>query len=149
MAQCIHVDPETGKECRRQAMVLSGDHLCFDHSPTISDETKRESKRKGGRSSRKVKLIDVGEVGEIENVVDLKRFLNSLLQWLVEGKVTPTQARALVGVGNALRDCLALELFELIERLDQVEAQVDTLKGGKQWQLLDEPLPNDSDESSD
>jgi hypothetical protein len=149
MAKCKFIDPETGRQCGMQAQVLGdGAGWCVNHDPALA-EAKREWSARGGRTSRKVELIDVDEVEPIEDVVDLKRFLNSLLQWTIEGRVTPTQARSLVNVSNALKDTLALELFEMLQRLEEIEQQVDTMTGGKQWLLLDEQLPNDSGEDSD
>jgi hypothetical protein len=147
--QCQYIY-EDGHQCGMQAQVLGDSRgFCINHDPTRSEEEVREWKRKGGRTSRKVKLIDVEEIQPVEDVTDLKQLLNSVLFWLVEGRIDPSQARALVNVGNSLRDVLALELFELIERLNQVEAEVSTIKGGKQWLLLDEPLQSNSEENSD
>lgn len=127
MAQC--------KECNRHAMAFS--EYCFFHNPDVSDEEKQQARSKGGRSSRRVEALNIDDVKPVEDVVDLKQFLNSLLGWLIAGKVTPSQARALVSVGGALRDCLELELVEILSnRLALVEGgQPKMLSGGEQWRV--------------
>lgn len=115
--RCKHQD------CNRWAMVLSGDGLCFDHSSTVTDAERRAAKVKGGKASKKVHPLALPDIERIDTTGDLKTFTVSVIRALVNGTVTPNQARALFTGSITLKSILELELYE---RLAQRVATLET-----------------------
>jgi len=137
MMQCEYVNPETSEPCQMPALTTieapgATMALCYNHSddPDVVAKRKR-TRRKGGLSKRKV--VDAPELGALleelqqgkgNDVLAVKKLVLAAMTALLDGRLTPTQFRALVGVGGrALHDLLELQLYqELLGRVARLEA---------------------------
>lgn len=135
--QCEYVDTETGELCQWPALTVveapeASGSFCYNHSDDEGIVSKRKrSRRKGGLSRRKVvdapeldALLEELQAGGGDDVLAVKKLVLSSMSALLDGRLSVSQFRALVGTGGkTLHDLLELELYQqLAQRLARLEA---------------------------
>jgi len=126
---------------------------CFFCDPDISPQEKYRARVKGGKGSKKARPMALDDLPEsINDVSDLKGYYMAIIRSTADGRISPSQCRALVGAGSALRDSLELEMYQqMLGRLDTLEDHLSQdIGAGADWELLEEPgLTDLTDESEE
>jgi hypothetical protein len=112
-----------GTRCTRSAEGPNG--LCWLHDPTRA-EARRRAASKAGKSKPNRELNDV------------KDRIRAMIDDVQSGAMDRADAAVCGQLYNTLIRCIATELKlkeqeQLIERLEQVEAELETRKRGRAW----------------
>lgn len=117
--QCKFIKPD-GTQCNANAM--SGLDYCYTHNPDISDEEKREARKKGG-SNRAVVLKAPLPVIPIKKIPDVALLIVDTIDRVRAGEMDTRIANCLfIGSDKLMR---ALEVSELEKRFEELENKVN------------------------
>ncbi len=126
MAGCAGIKPN-GERCKGDAM--PGSEWCWAHDPAHAGERRRRASRGGRRGGR-------GRPGS--DLAGVKADIRGVIDDVLAGEVkTGPAAVALQGYNALIRaEKLALDIHEqheLTERLEELEALLESKKGGTSW----------------
>jgi hypothetical protein len=122
MTQCAGIKRDGG----RCTVILTGSQeYCYQHDPTRAEDRRRAASR-AGRSKPSRELNDV------------KDRIREMIADVRDDKMDRADAAVCGQLYNTLIRCISVELKlkeqeELIERLEQVEAELETRKRSRPW----------------
>jgi hypothetical protein len=126
MAQCAGIT-QSGSRCKRIA--IDSSEWCHGHAPNRA-AARRAYASKGGRRA--------GRGRPVVEIANLKEQLADLYNSVLDGQVEPKVAAVAAQVANVRTRLVETELKvkeqqELIERLEALEANLESRKGGSRW----------------
>ncbi len=121
-------------ECNRTAK--KDKPYCFQHDPTVSDETKKGWKAKGGFLSKRVSAINPDDILPIKSIDGLLDFYNLVIADALAMPNSLKRAKVLSDIGAKLGQVLELQhIISLDERLRILEAQEVLQVEANVWQV--------------
>jgi hypothetical protein len=126
MSLCSGVRAD-GRRCKAQAIADS--QWCFSHHPDYEEARRRRASRGGKRGGRGRPTSELARLASrFEELAD------KVLAGEVERGIGAVAGQLLNGARACVRDGLtAREQDELVERLETLEENLETTRGGSRW----------------
>lgn len=126
MVKCTGITRDGG---RCEGVAIPGSDYCYAHDPAKAEERRRNAQRGGKRGGRGRPSAELHRLQ-----VRLEDLAEKVLSGEVERGVAAVAGQLLGAARACVRDSLAArEQEELVARLEELEAVLETRREGKRW----------------
>jgi hypothetical protein len=126
MARCTGIKRDGG---RCEGAAIPGSDYCYAHDPAKAEERRRNAQRGGKRGGRGRPSVELHRLQ-----ARFEELAQKVLAGEVDRGVGAVAGQLLNGARACVRDALAArEQEELVARLEELEAVLETRKGGRRW----------------